>query len=197
MSSLIQEYLNRHNIDDYPIVQRPTKNNNFTLLFKSKKNNIKSKLILLRITAEFPPHAPVCYKLDWYESVHNSNAFNQVSPCITTQWDEYESDLLAMAENFDDMTSITDSQSLDLYIFEIFLYCNDELISTYPLSTQRQFWEIIDESKDLDVRLKKLNECIEQIHKNKSLLTKWMQVSIHIKNSYAFWLGNLFNKKLA
>lgn len=196
MSSIMQEYLNRHNID-YPVIQRPTKNNNITLLFKSKKNNIKSKYTLLCIAAEYPPHSPVCYKLDWYESVHNSNAFNQVAPCITTQWDEYEPDLLALADNFEDMFSIVDAKTLDLYIFEIYLYCNDEMISTYPLSLQRQFWETVNENIELEIRLKKLEECIEQIHKNKALLTKWIQISTYIKSSYAFWLGNLFNKKLA
>lgn len=194
--SLAKEYLRRHGLDA-PVVYRPDKEHPISLLFRYKEGieaRSRTKWVLLSIRPQFP-NGPVFYHIRWQEPVHNSgNSFSNVAPEIQAQWDEYEQEVINITQQFLNMEPVCNDDELKMAMWELFLYLNDDAVSSIPIAVQLTFWELLDDTVPLADRVAKLPACIEQLRKQKNLDTRWQQLSTVFKDNYAQWLGNIFTR---
>jgi hypothetical protein len=190
---LSQEYLNRYALS-CPVIFRPEKEHGISLLFMAKQpsNPHRLKWAVLNVQNKVPNQGPPFYTVDWSQPNYNSgHQFTHLSPTVRIEWDEYDSQMVQLLRGFNNMEPILDSNFLQLFCWEIFLFCNDEAIASLPIAVQKSFWMVLDETLPMDDRLLYLSDCVDSLGKYKNLVGRYNAVKQVVQDRHVGWLANI------
>jgi hypothetical protein len=207
---IIEEFLNRNNLNDIPIVQHC--DNAFFILksvFMTESNNY----ILIDIKWNDKQKGPGNYIIqfksfkkfntDWYEFLKNKNYIdrNLIYKTLSShivEYDDYENFIFnyfdSLSLNYSSYITPSNQQDAYFMMWESFVYLFDSYFIYENSEVKEILWESLDVNNIADNRIKNIDKILKILYnKFYSLYCVWNADMLDMANNYANWIDKLFH----
>jgi len=206
---IIEEFLNRNNLNDIPIVQHC--DNAFFILksvFMTESNNY----ILIDIKWNDKQKGPGNYIIqfksfrkfntDWYEFLKNKNYIDRNLICKTSsshivEYDDYENFIFnyfdSLSSNYSNYITPLNQQDAYFMMWESFVYLFDSYFIHENSEVKELLWESLDANNVADNRIKNIDKILNILYnKFYPLYCVWNVDMLDMANNYSDWINKLF-----
>jgi len=194
---LFEEYFNRHQISDVPLVRHCEKGS--LILRTSDFNYWKEKWGILKIDWEDHDHHPGQYLISIEFPIHDgylsNSMFNQLPP-VRKKWHEYENYFIEWSKTLSCVSCpVSDEIDVSLTAWEMFVYVYDGWFSKQSFEMKDILFESLDCERSHDDRYKKYQETVLLLSKNNpNILKSWKYDFLFRLKNYSNWLAVLVNQ---
>jgi len=206
---IIEEFLNRNNLNDIPIVQhcdssffilKPvsiTESNNYILIdikWNDKQKGPGNYTIQFKSFKKF--------NTNWYEFLKNKNYIDRnliykTSSSNIVEYDDYENFIFnyfdSLSLNCSDYITPSNQQDAYFMMWESFVYLFDSYFTHENTEVKEILWESLDVNNLAENRIKNIDKILKILYnKFYSLYCVWNVDMLDMANNYANWINKLF-----
>lgn len=195
---IFEEYFQRHNIIDVPLVHHCT---NGTLLLETNKKepDWNSRWVLVTIKWVEGAHYPGEYLIEFQTPNYDciNNLFSTIH--ITRKWHEYEDFILQCSSSFPSFRPITNSSEILIIAWEMFVFMHDSWFAKQSTTLKNKLFQSLNKENDLEIRYSNYQDVVCILAKQDSILIQTWEYNILFRTqNCANWLAYLIenqNKK--
>lgn len=204
---IYEEYLNRHNIKNVPIVHHSRSSSLICRLDSNHPRWKGHKWLLTSILWDHNNHHPGNYRFEMHFPVHdgcskncfftqyNPSVIRSEKPSIIKKWDEYEDYIL---DEFCMMEGLKPVKEKDAFLtaWEIFVYIYDSWFYQQSHDIKSILYESLDKEKSSKHRYKYYQEIVAFLTNNHSIVLRSWRFDLLIRvQNYADWLATVMEQK--
>jgi len=204
---LYEEYLQRHQLTDIPVVHHCQA---ASVLLEINDMDLFSSILERDLSSNMPPygilnliwehkdHHPGHYEIFFSHPLHDGYKNNPFSTFLisTIKWHEYESYVLGFCDRVNGVTPVRDQRLISLAAWEMFVYSYDHWFFSQSGEIKYLLFESLDKDNGYEKRLGFCQELVRKLSINNSPVVRvWKNEVCNKVQYHADWLANLIEKK--
>lgn len=195
---LYEEYFKRHSISDVPMVHHCSSG---SLILKTTDYSVwETNWVVISIHWMNDDYHPGRYCITVKTPIHNGfsndryNKFFSFLTYVKKNSDEYENFFFDWCDSLKSIVPITDPEELILSIWEMFVFCHDDLFVKQSQQIKRILFESLDKNNSMHDRNESRKKIIDFISTNyPKTLKSWNYEFLVCAENYSHWLADLIN----
>lgn len=196
---LFEEYLNRHKIDDVPIIRY---SNNSCVILKTFSGFKKSNYLILNINWEDHDHHPGQFHIGYIYPIHDgykTDRIFQKAALLTKKWNEYEDFVLEWVKEAKIEINagkfslpIKGDQEIVLALWEMFVFAYDSWFMKQSFDIKKTLFHSLDEDLSIAKRYKAHQDVLASLSfYHLGVLKVWRHEVLSFSNNYSKWLVDI------